>query len=254
MLQGQRSGTGSYDNSSGQPVDEGPGSNGNGKGYPPPPAFEAQYQGQKYQHNFKNLKYNKRTARKKARHRKGKPSYPPPEKLDLDGAYDSDESVFVAQAEIARRHSWGSSTLESSSNPQPFGAPVYVKDVASKPSHRLSDDELVGALELTEKKFYQKYWIEDGTVGTGSFAKVRKVTRKEDKKEFALKMIKKAGKSKEDLEALQKEIAILAKLDHPNVVKLMSWCETKKRIYMVVQFCSGGLCHLLFGYLVPFTI
>jgi len=227
------------------------GNNGNGsnatdpgKGYPPPPqSFEPQYEGHKYEHNFKSKGYDKRAARKRARHRKGKPSYPPPEKLDMDGAYDSDESVFVAQAEIARRHSWGSSSLEPTQNKQPFGKPVYVDDVERRrvhPAVTQSDEERVAALELSEKKFYQKYWIEDGTVGTGSFAKVRKVTRKEDKKEFALKMIKKAGKSKEDLEALQKEIAILAKLDHPNVVKLMSWCQTKKRIYMVVQFCSGG--------------
>eukprot|EP01083_Nonionella_stella_P318330 1162980_1 len=107
--------------------------------------------------------------------------------------------------------------------------------------NKQEESTLVGLTNgISERDFYKKYWIEDGTVGTGSFAKVRKVTRKKDKKEFALKMIKKAGKSKEDLEALQREIAILAKLTHPNVVKLMDWCETKKRIYMVVQFCSGG--------------
>ena len=193
--------------------------------------------------------------------------YPPPEKLAMmDGSqYDSDESVFVTQAEIARRHSWGSSSLEPNTKSQPFGKPVYMKDYnaaknamnkqgkstnvafdnqaeASKfrPENEKSERELVKSLELTEKEFYKKYWIEDGQLGVGSFAKVRKVTRKKDKQIFALKMIKKAGKSKEDLEALQREIAILAKLDHPNVVKLMDWSETKKRIYMVVQFCDGG--------------
>ncbi|ETO22869.1 AGC family protein kinase [Reticulomyxa filosa] len=66
--------------------------------------------------------------------------------------------------------------------------------------------------ELTEPEFYQKYWIEAGKLGEGSFARVRKITRKHDRKPFALKVIKKAGKSKEDLDALQKEIEILKKV------------------------------------------
>eukprot|EP01084_Bolivina_argentea_P242807 407211_1 len=194
---------------------------------PPPPkqGFQPQYQGQKYNHNFKNKSYNKKEVRQKMAQKQQKQAgqYPPPEVVaQRDGTnYDSDESVFVTQAEIARRHSWGSSSLEPNVNRQPFGKPVYVGN-GQKPheakSHMddtddpdtgpaLTEQELVDSLELTEKEFYKKYWIEDGTVGTGSFAKVRKVTRKKDKKEFALKMIKKAGKSKEDLEALQREIA-----------------------------------------------
>merc|ERR1712228_747178 len=240
--------------------------------FPPAPPNKS-YQGQKYNHNFKNKTYNKKQVRQKmaAKQQQKKqaadPAYPPPDRLlKKDGTqYDSDESVFVTQADLARRHSWGSSSLEPNKNHQPFGKPVYVNNKNKKssigtenvPSSNVafanqneanqfgsiatkSVEELVSGLELTEKAFYKKYWIEDGTVGSGSFAKVRKVTRKKDKAEFALKMIKKAGKSKEDLEALQREIAILAKLSHANVVALMDWCETKKRIYMVVQFCDGG--------------
>eukprot|EP00486_Rosalina_sp_Unknown_P013733 CAMPEP_0201593262 /NCGR_PEP_ID=MMETSP0190_2-20130828/190925_1 /ASSEMBLY_ACC=CAM_ASM_000263 /TAXON_ID=37353 /ORGANISM="Rosalina sp." /LENGTH=1132 /DNA_ID=CAMNT_0048052393 /DNA_START=23 /DNA_END=3421 /DNA_ORIENTATION=- len=246
-----------------------PGPGGNFR--PPPPnggAFQPKYQGQKYQHNFRDKSYNKKEARQKQQQRKNKGSqYPPPEKLAMmDGTqYDSDESVFVTQADLARRHSWGSSSLEPNANHHPFGKPIHINDYennkhqglkqkkgtnvafdnhseASKfrPENEKSEAELVKSLELTEKEFYKKYWIEDGQLGKGSFAKVRKVTRKKDKQIFALKMIKKAGKSKEDLDALQREIAILAKIDHPNVVKLLDWCETKKRIYMVVQFCDGG--------------
>ncbi|ETO23735.1 Protein kinase domain containing protein [Reticulomyxa filosa] len=94
--------------------------------------------------------------------------------------------------------------------------------------------------ELTEAEFYKKYWIEAGKLGEGSFARVRKITRKHDRRAFALKVIKKAGKTKEDLDALQKEIEILRKLNHKNVVRLTDWVETKKRIYMVVEFCNGG--------------
>ena len=93
---------------------------------------------------------------------------------------------------------------------------------------------------ISERDFYKKYWIEAGKIGEGAFARVRKITRKSDKAVFALKMIKKKGKSSEDIAALQREILVLQKCDHPNIVRLGDWCDTKKRIYMVVEFCDGG--------------
>ena len=74
----------------------------------------------------------------------------------------------------------------------------------------------------------------------GAFARVRRITRKADKQVFALKMIKKKGKTAEDIRALQREITVLQKCDHPNIVRLADWCDTNKRIYMVVEFCDGG--------------
>lgn len=93
---------------------------------------------------------------------------------------------------------------------------------------------------ISERDFYKKYWIEAGKIGEGAFARVRKITRKSDKAVFALKMIKKKGKSSEDIAALQREILVLQKCDHDNIVRLGDWCDTKKRIYMVVEFCDGG--------------
>jgi len=206
--------------------------------------------------NFKNKTYNKKEHRQRAQQRaqqqqqqQQQPTTTYQQSMMQDGTqYDSDESVFVTQANLARRHSTGSSSLEPSAVQQPFGKPISVQQEQQSPQQQQQQQArspaqqaaLVESLCLTEKEFYKKYWIEEDELGKGSFAKVRKVTRKADGDIFALKMIKKAGKSAEDLVALQREIAILAKLNHENVVKLMDWCETKKRIYMVVQFCDGG--------------
>jgi len=105
--------------------------------------------------------------------------------------------------------------------------------------HKLSTLDGVGS-GISERDFYKKYWIEAGKIGEGAFARVRKITRKSDKAVFALKMIKKKGKSQEDIAALQREILVLQKCDHENIVRLGDWCDTKKRIYMVVEFCDGG--------------
>ena len=74
----------------------------------------------------------------------------------------------------------------------------------------------------------------------GSFARVRRITRKEDKRVFALKMVKKKGKTDSDIAAFQKEILVLQECNHKNIVQLLDWCDTRKRIYMVVEFCDGG--------------
>eukprot|EP01083_Nonionella_stella_P002679 7687_1 len=107
--------------------------------------------------------------------------------------------------------------------------------------NKQEESTLVGLTNgISERDFYKKYWIEAGKIGEGAFARVRKITRKSDKAVFALKMIKKKGKSSEDIAALQREILVLQKCDHENIVRLGDWCDTKKRIYMVVEFCDGG--------------
>eukprot|EP01084_Bolivina_argentea_P284757 488112_1 len=91
----------------------------------------------------------------------------------------------------------------------------------------------------TERDFYKKYWIEAGKIG-GGFQRIRKITRKSDKIKFALKMIKKKGKTHSNIEALRQEILILQSCIHENIVQLIDWCDTKKRIYIVQDYCAGG--------------
>jgi len=103
-----------------------------------------------------------------------------------------------------------------------------------------TEEQLVKQLELTKNAFDEMYYIQHETVGSGAFAKVRKVSRKRDRYEFALKIIKKKGRSKEELERFEREICILSKLRHRNVVQLINWSQTTKRIFMVQTLCNGG--------------
>eukprot|EP01083_Nonionella_stella_P252961 870972_1 len=93
---------------------------------------------------------------------------------------------------------------------------------------------------LSERDFYKKYWIEAGKLGGRAYFGIPPITRKTDKTVFALRKIKKVGKSSEYVAALQREILILQNCSHPNVIHLADWCDTRRRIYMVVEFCSGG--------------
>ena len=53
-------------------------------------------------------------------------------------------------------------------------------------------------------------------------------------------MISKSKLSKEEIDALQDEVAILQKVDHPNIVKYYETYDDVKFIYLVMELCSGG--------------
>lgn len=67
----------------------------------------------------------------------------------------------------------------------------------------------------------------------GSFAVVRKARSRRDGTDWAVKVIDKGKLDKEDEEALRVEVAILQRVDHPNIVHLRQVFDTPKTFYMV---------------------
>lgn len=57
---------------------------------------------------------------------------------------------------------------------------------------------------------------------------------------MAIKVISKQKLSKEEIDALYDEVAILQNLDHPNIVKYHETYDDVKFIYLVMELCSGG--------------
>lgn len=47
-------------------------------------------------------------------------------------------------------------------------------------------------------------------------------------------------KLKDELDAIKEEVAILTKLDHPNIVKYYETYEDDKNIYLVMEYIGGG--------------
>ena len=42
------------------------------------------------------------------------------------------------------------------------------------------------------------------------------------------------------MERITREIKILKKVRHPNVIQLYEIIETEKELYMIMEFCNGG--------------
>ncbi|CAM9578996.1 unnamed protein product, partial [Phaeothamnion confervicola] len=86
----------------------------------------------------------------------------------------------------------------------------------------------------------QKYYSLTRSLGQGSFATVKLAICKSDNSKWAVKVIKKTSLTAEDEEALQSEVDILQRLDHPNVVKLKEVFDCNQNFYMVMELCTGG--------------
>jgi len=78
-------------------------------------------------------------------------------------------------------------------------------------------------------------------LGEGSYGIVWKVEHIQTGLHRAMKKIVKNPKSKKDNEQdILNEIEILKKMDHPNIVKIFEFFNTKEGYYLITEYCSGG--------------
>ena len=83
-------------------------------------------------------------------------------------------------------------------------------------------------------------YIRKKILGRGSFGTVYLVKQKELSRYFAMKVIKKTSKNKEEEESLMNEIEILRKLDHPNILKITDFYPLKTEYNIITEYCQEG--------------
>ncbi len=72
-------------------------------------------------------------------------------------------------------------------------------------------------------------------IGRGAFSVVKEGIRKEDKKKYAIKCIAKKQIDKKELALLEREIDIMKKLQHPNIIQLMEVIDSPDTLYLVIE-------------------
>ncbi|CAF3899378.1 unnamed protein product, partial [Rotaria magnacalcarata] len=90
----------------------------------------------------------------------------------------------------------------------------------------------------------EKYMI-ISPIGEGSFAKVYRGREKYTGRDVALKFISKLGKTEKDLYFLRREIDILRKMKHENIVDMLNSFETNNEIVVVTERGLADLYQLL---------
>lgn len=91
-----------------------------------------------------------------------------------------------------------------------------------------------------KKKFQDVYRVAQ-SLGTGTYGEVKTCFQRETGQKRAVKILKKdLMRSEVEKSFLLKEISILKSLDHPNIIRTFEFFEDLKRMYLVMEYCSGG--------------
>ena len=77
-------------------------------------------------------------------------------------------------------------------------------------------------------------------MGEGSFGEVRLATHKQTGESRAVKIIFKEFCEEQEQRKIMKEVDILRKLDHPNVIKIFEFFQDSTQIYIVMEYLDGG--------------
>ena len=116
--------------------------------------------------------------------------------------------------------------LLDSEKPQ-TGEPAFAPD-ASPQSHELHRDG--------------EFWgifADEGTIGKGTFAKVKKVRHRLSGERFAVKILDKTSELI-DVSDLVREVTLFSSLHHPNIVKLFAVYEGTTRLFLLMELAEGG--------------
>ncbi|NXU75891.1 NEK5 kinase, partial [Oreotrochilus melanogaster] len=77
-------------------------------------------------------------------------------------------------------------------------------------------------------------------IGEGSFGKIFLAKGKEDNEQCVIKEINLTKMPVEEKEASQKEVILLAKMKHANIVTFYAALQEKNKLYIVMEYCDGG--------------
>jgi hypothetical protein len=87
----------------------------------------------------------------------------------------------------------------------------------------------------------QRKFILLRSLGEGSFGKVKEAMHVLTKEKLAVKILEKARiKKTEDLIRVKREIHILSKLNHPNLIQLYEVIETKCYYFLIMEYARHG--------------
>jgi len=95
---------------------------------------------------------------------------------------------------------------------------------------------------IKEKTLYSKAignYLLGEVLGEGTGGKVKKGLHSRDHTPVAIKMIQKRKLQPDQIDRTKREITIMGKLDHENIIKLYDVIETPKKLYIVMELIDG---------------
>lgn len=112
-----------------------------------------------------------------------------------------------------------------------------------KKSVKNRDDFNLGMGEIVREnksKITKEYNLLSPPLGKGAFGEVRRAINRETGITRAVKIIQKSGCPEAEIKRIVKEVEILKKLDHPNIIKVFEFFIDDNYLYIVTDLCTGG--------------
>ena len=92
---------------------------------------------------------------------------------------------------------------------------------------------------IIPSKSFKRNYEKICNIGKGAFGKVFKAREISTGRLVAVKQIK-INQSRNNYENIIKEINLLKKIDHPNIVKYYNYFEEENKIYIIMEYLEGG--------------
>ncbi|KAG1055920.1 hypothetical protein G6F43_002158 [Rhizopus delemar] len=77
-------------------------------------------------------------------------------------------------------------------------------------------------------------------LGDGAFSRVYEAIKLETNEKMAIKIVRKAEINTQQKASVLKEAQIMRTLDHPSIIKLLDFIETKDHFFLILELCEGG--------------
>jgi calcium-dependent protein kinase len=108
-------------------------------------------------------------------------------------------------------------------------------------SNLVFNNNIIISKNINSNPFNDYVVIKD--IGTGTYSKVQLVQHKINLSIRAMKVIKKKkkkGTNQTNENDVYKEVDLLIKMDHPNIVKIFEFYNGEKEYYLIMEYCGGG--------------
>eukprot|EP01069_Polyplicarium_translucidae_P001351 Polyplicarium_translucidae@DN1633_c0_g1_i1.p1 len=161
-----------------------------------------------------------------------KPTKPPPAADDSNFIILSQSFQDYTKAEIQAQTKSAADEVASSASTMPSGGSPSSKPLFPRWSI-VREEILPEATGIS-----QLYDVTVGTLGKGSYGSVVKARHLKTGVIRAVKIVYKPRI--ENLTRLKREILIMKRLDHPNIIKLFEVYEDQKNLYLIMELCTGG--------------
>jgi len=130
----------------------------------------------------------------------------------------------------------------ASTSPSPTKTDTGVS--SSSQPNKTSDSSKASAneketLDGTQTEPIENYYTLGKEIGRGGFSVVVEGTSKKTGEKFAIKCIKKTMVEGEDIKLLRREVQIMKKVNHPNVLKLYEVFEDDEEFFLVMELVIG---------------